>query len=112
MYRGLMDANANFRPFGFWRPATVSGAVHLSFLETLRDIGFVIQRDVPVERERTEEVASLVGKLRMANYGIFELEAKPNQEIVDDTAIALELHTDEPYRTDPQGITLFHVLTQ
>lgn len=85
---------------------------HLVFLETLRDLGFAILRDAPKERERTEETAALVGKLRLTNYGIFELEAKPNPEIVGDMAVALELHTDEPYRIEPPAITLFHVLEQ
>jgi gamma-butyrobetaine dioxygenase len=85
---------------------------HLEFLETVRDLGFVILKDVPKARERTEEVAGLVGKLRLTNYGIFELEAKPNPEIVGDMAMALELHTDEPYRIEPPAITFFHVLEQ
>ena len=85
---------------------------HLSFLETLRDIGFVILRDVPKESERTEEIASLVGKLRLTNYGIYELKAKPNPEIVGDMAVPLALHTDEPYRIEPPAITFFHVLEQ
>ncbi len=94
--------------------ATVAGDddAHLCFLETLRDAGFVILRDAPKERERTEEVAALVGKLRLTNYGIFELEAKPNPEIVGDMAVPLELHTDEPYRIEPPAITFFHVLAQ
>lgn len=85
---------------------------HLRFLETLRDVGLVLLRNVPKERSRTEEIAGLVGKLRLTNYGIFELEAKPNPEIAGDTAVALDLHTDEPYRIEPPAITFFHVLHQ
>jgi gamma-butyrobetaine dioxygenase len=85
---------------------------HLQFLETLRDIGVVLLRNAPKERSRTEEVAALVGKLRLTNYGIFELEAKPNPEIVGDMAMALDPHTDEPYRVEPPAITFFHVLQQ
>jgi len=85
---------------------------HLRFLETLRDTGVVILRDVPVARERTEEIAGLVGKLHLTNYGIFELESKPNPEIVGDMAVALDLHTDEPYRVEIPAITFFHVLKQ
>ena len=85
---------------------------HLELLETVRDLGFVILQDVPTEREQTETIASLVGKLRMTNYGIFELQSKPDPEIVGDMSIALNLHTDEPYRRDPPGITLFHIIAQ
>ena len=48
----------------------------------------------------------------MTNYGIFELESKPDPEIVGDMAGPLELHTDEPYRIEPPAITLFHVIEQ
>ncbi len=89
-----------------------NAASHLAFLETLRDLGFVILQGVPKERSRTEEVASLVGKLRITNYGIFELESKAEPEIVGDMSVALQLHTDEPYRIEPPAITLFHVLAQ
>ena len=85
---------------------------HLTFLETLRDDGVLILKDVPVSRDRTEEIAGLVGKLHLTNYGIFELESKPRPEIAGDMAIALELHTDEPYRIEIPAITFFHVLKQ
>ena len=85
---------------------------HLTFLETLRDDGVLILKDVPVSRDRTEEIAGLVGKLHLSNYGIFELESKPKPEIAGDMAIALELHTDEPYRIEIPAITFFHVLKQ
>ncbi len=99
-------------PYRDYGAVTQDPERHLEFLETLRDLGFVILRQVPAARARTEEVAGLIGKLRLTNYGIFELEAKPKPEIVGDTALALELHTDEPYRIEPPGITFFHVLSQ
>ena len=85
---------------------------HLTFLETLRDDGVLILTGVPVSKDRTEEIAGLVGKLHLTNYGIFELESKPNPEIAGDMAMALELHTDEPYRIEIPAITFFHVLKQ
>ena len=89
-----------------------SPELHLKFLETILERGFVILREVPPESELTESIAALVGKLRMTNYEIYELRSKPNPEISADTAVPLRLHTDEPYRIDPPGITFFHVLTQ
>ncbi len=84
----------------------------LEFLETILDVGFAILTGVPPAREHTENIAALVGKLRLTNYGIYELESKPNPEIVGDMAHALAPHTDEPYRIDPPGITFFHVIEQ
>ncbi len=95
-----------------YRAVAGNAALHLAFLESLRDLGFVILQGVPKERSRTEEVASLVGMLRVTNYGIFELESKAEPEIVGDMSVALQPHTDEPYRIEPPAITLFHVLAQ
>ena len=102
----------NSLPYMSYTEVSADADRHLGFLETLRDLGFVILQAVPADRERTEEIADLVGKLRLTNYGIFELKSKPNPEIVGDMAVALNLHTDEPYRRDPPAITLFHVLAQ
>lgn len=103
---------SNDLPYMDYNTVSSDPDAHLEFLETLRDKGVVLLRSVPPERERTEEIAGLVGKLRMTNYGIFELEAKPNPEISGDMAVALELHSDEPYRIEMPGITFFHVLQQ
>ena len=89
-----------------------SQALQLEFLESILDRGFAILQSVPAAREKTAEIASLVGKLRMTNYEIYELESKPNPEIVGDTALPLAAHTDEPYRVDPPAITFFHVIRQ
>ncbi len=82
----------------------------LEFLESILYDGFAILTGVPPAREHTEEIAALVGKLRVTNYGIYELESKPRPAIVGDMAHALAPHTDEPYRIDPPGITIFHVI--
>ena len=91
---------------------SVSEDLQLQFLESILDHGFAILQGVPPEREQTETVTSLVGKLRLTNYGIYELESKPDPEIVGDMAVALAPHTDEPYRIDPPAITFFHVIRQ
>lgn len=107
-----------------WEPADIGDVPTLSYLdaatdkraqltmlETIRDIGFIRLTDIPPERDRTEEIAGLVGMLHMSNYGIYELESKPKPEIVGDMAVPLAPHTDEPYRYHPPAITFFHVLT-
>ena len=101
-----------YLPYMDYQSVSGDPQAHLQFLETIHETGFVILTSVPKARERTEKVASLVGLLKLTNYGIFELEAKPNPEIVGDTAVALNLHTDEAYRIDVPAITLFHILKQ
>jgi len=87
-----------------------SGELHQQFLESILNSGFAMLRNVPAAREQIEAVTSLVGKLRLTNYEIYELESKPNPEIVGDMAVPLAPHTDEPYRIDPPAITFFHVI--
>lgn len=89
-----------------------SGDLHLAFLESILYRGFAILQGIPAQRQHIEEIASLVGKLRMTNYEIYELESKPDPEIVGDTALPLAPHTDEPYRVDPPAVTFFHVIAQ
>jgi gamma-butyrobetaine dioxygenase len=84
----------------------------LGFLERLRDYGFAILTDVTSQPEATERVASILGTLRMTNYGIYELISRPTPQLAGDTSLALAPHTDEPYRHSPPGITFFHVLAQ
>ena len=99
-------------PYFDYPEVVASPERHLQFLESILDSGFAILRKVPSQRKCTEDITSLVGKLRMTNYGIYELESKPDPEIVGDMAISINLHTDEPYRVDPPGITFFHVIKQ
>lgn len=106
------ESIANNLPYMDYATVARDADEHLRFLESIYQSGFVILQNVPAQREQTEQVASLVGLLKMSNYGIYELEAKPVAQIVGDTAIPLNLHTDEPYRIDVPAITLFHVIEQ
>jgi gamma-butyrobetaine dioxygenase len=93
-------------------PALAEGALRLQFLERLRDYGFAILSDVSCDPNATERVARSVGTLRSTNYGIYELISRPTPQLVGDTSVALDPHTDEPYRHSPPGLTFFHVLAQ
>ena len=99
-------------PCMIYAEVDASAELHRRFLESILYRGFAILKGVPAEREHTEKICSLVGKLRLTNYEIYELESKPDPEIVGDTAVALAPHTDEPYRIDPPAITFFHVIEQ
>ncbi|MCP4767794.1 MAG: DUF971 domain-containing protein [Gammaproteobacteria bacterium] len=99
-------------PYLNYEDVAASDDMQLHFLESILYRGFAILRDVPAARERTAEIAARVGKLRLTNYEIYELESKPDPEIVGDMSLELAPHTDEPYRIDPPAITFFHVLAQ
>jgi gamma-butyrobetaine dioxygenase len=93
-------------------PSLTEVSERLKFLERLRDYGFAILTEVTCERDATEKVALTVGTLRATNYGIYELISRPSPQLVGDSSVALDPHTDEPYRHNPPGITFFHVLSQ
>jgi len=99
-------------PYMAYAEVSHSESLHQQFLESILYRGFAILQGVPPSREHTQEVTSLVGRLRLTNYEIYELESKPNPEIVADMALPLAPHTDEPYRIDPPAITFFHVIRQ
>jgi len=87
-------------------------SAHQLMLERIRDLGFVIISDVPVDASFTEKISSLIGVRRITNYDIYELKSKKIQEQSGDMAVELVPHTDEMYRIDPPAITLFHVMAQ
>ena len=93
-------------------PALADKVRRLSYLERLRDFGFIILTDIPEGIEATEAVAATVGLLRITNYGVYELISRPSPQLVGDSSVALAPHTDEPYRHHPPGITFFHVVAQ
>ena len=106
------DEMATNLPYMDYTEVAASDDLQLQFLESILHKGFAVLRGVPAAREHTEEITSLVGKLRLTNYEVYELESKPVPEIVGDMSLALAPHTDEPYRVDPPAITFFHVIAQ
>ncbi|MBC6439177.1 MAG: TauD/TfdA family dioxygenase [Rhodospirillales bacterium] len=83
----------------------------LVMLEKLRDHGFVLVRNVPDDPSATEDIAGLAGPLRITNYGsIYDFTYKPDALVYGDLNVALDPHTDEPYRQAPPSVTCFHFI--
>lgn len=81
----------------------------LAMLETLRDRGFVLLRGVPAEAGATAEIAALCGPLRVTNYGsVYDFRYNPKALVYGDLNVALNPHSDEPYRQAPPSVTVFH----
>jgi len=96
-------------PEADWQACRGDEAARLAMLETLRDRGFVLLRGVPAEAEATAEIAALAGPLKVTNYGsIYDFRYNPKALVYGDLNVALNPHTDEPYRQATPSVTVFH----
>ena len=73
--------------------------------------GFFLLTQAPTNRQSILEVAETFGKVRETNFGqVFEVVSREGSEDLAYRNVALDLHTDNPYRADPPGIQLLHCL--
>lgn len=81
-------------------------------LEPFLSFGFVILEGVPTVTDTVLEVASQFGFTRVTNFGaLFNVRSTPNASDLAYTSLALDPHTDNPYRAPVPGIQLLHCLT-
>lgn len=80
-------------------------------LGAVAEEGFAIVTGVPTVEGSVALVARLFGAVRVTNYGrVFDVSVRVDATNLADTAMALSLHTDNPYRDPPPGIQLLHCL--
>ncbi|CDK26442.1 unnamed protein product [Kuraishia capsulata CBS 1993] len=75
------------------------------------EYGFCLVENVPVSPEVTEKLIERIAFIRPTHYGgfwDFTADLKVNDTAYTD--IAIPLHTDGTYFTDPPGLQLFHLL--
>jgi gamma-butyrobetaine dioxygenase len=81
------------------------------WLESFLTLGFVILEGVPSEPGLVLEVGAQFGFVRETNFGaLFNVRSTPQANDLAYTSIALDPHTDNPYRTPVPGIQLLHCL--
>jgi gamma-butyrobetaine dioxygenase len=79
--------------------------------QTFLSLGFVIFSDVPRESAAVLDVARRFGSLRDTNFGLmFDVRSQPGATDLAYTSLALDPHTDNPYRDPVPGIQLLHCL--
>lgn len=84
----------------------------MSWLEPFLSLGFVILEGVPTVADTVLKVASQFGFTRVTNFGaLFNVRSTPNATDLAYTSLALDPHTDNPYRAPVPGIQLLHCLT-
>ena len=98
-------------PFSF--PRLTADALYLrDMLARVRDAGFALLSDVPVESQSLFKVIDLFGYVRDTNYGpYFDVKVVTNPTNLAFTSATLTGHTDNPYRHPVPTLQLLHVLS-
>jgi gamma-butyrobetaine dioxygenase len=81
------------------------------WLARFLELGFVIFSNVPVQPRQILQVASAFGFVRETNFGVlFDVRSVPAAIDLAYTSMALDPHTDNPYRWPVPGVQLLHCL--
>jgi gamma-butyrobetaine dioxygenase len=82
-----------------------------TWLARFLELGFVLFSGVPTQPEQLLRVASQFGFIRETNFGaLFDVRSTPQATDLAYTAVALDPHTDNPYRWPVPGVQLLHCL--
>jgi gamma-butyrobetaine dioxygenase len=106
----LWDGSLKELPRVRWR-AEPSDSERLAWVEAFLSYGFVIFEGVPTTPGTVLKVGATFGFTRETNFGaLFDVRSTPNATDLAYTSVALDPHTDNPYRTPVPGIQLLHCL--
>jgi gamma-butyrobetaine dioxygenase len=106
----LWDGRLANLPRSRWR-ADPDEAELSSWLESFLTLGFVIFEGVPAEPGMVLKLGAMFGFTRETNFGaLFNVRSTPNANDLAYTSLALDPHTDNPYRAPVPGIQLLHCL--
>lgn len=84
-------------------------AAHCDLLDSVARWGAAIINDVPGDESGTEALAALVGRVRETDFGrLFDIVVEPEVWEFSQTGLALDPHTDDPYRYTPSGCSILH----
>jgi gamma-butyrobetaine dioxygenase len=96
-------------PRHVWRAE--AGTERLAMVEDFLRYGFIILSGVPSRDHAILDVARAFGYPRDTNFGVvFNVRSVPNANDLAYTPLALDPHTDNPYRHPVPGIQLLHCL--
>jgi gamma-butyrobetaine dioxygenase len=80
-------------------------------LAALLQYGFVRLTQAPLQSGEVETAITRFGFVRETNYGrVFDVRIKPVTANLADSALGLEPHTDNPYRSPVPGLQILHAL--
>jgi gamma-butyrobetaine dioxygenase len=85
--------------------------VRMDWLQQYLTGGYIIFSHVPTQPGSVLAVARVFGFPRETNFGaLFDVRSMPDASDLAYTGLALDPHTDNPYRTPVPGIQLLHCL--
>jgi len=106
----LWDGRLQDLPRARWRPDPDDAQLADWTLRFLQ-YGFIVFSGVPREPKQVLEVASTFGFTRETNFGeLFDVRSEPEASDLAYTALHLDAHTDNPYRSPVPGVQLLHCL--
>jgi gamma-butyrobetaine dioxygenase len=106
----LWDGSLKELPRARWR-ADPGDAELSTWLESFLSFGFIIFEGVPSEPGMVLKVGARFGFIRETNFGaLFNVRSTPDANDLAYTSVALDPHTDNPYRAPVPGIQLLHCL--
>ena len=98
-------------PVASWPALLADPAKELAWLERYTALGFGLLKQVPITPGAVAEVGDRLGYVRITNYGrLFDVKSAPNPTNLAYTAVALGVHSDNPYRHPSPGVQLLHCL--
>jgi gamma-butyrobetaine dioxygenase len=82
------------------------------WLGSIEEFGFAVLTGAPLAEGTVARIADVFGHVRVTNYGrTFDVKVKVDATNLADTALALSLHTDNPYRDPAPTLQLLHCLS-
>ncbi|MEI6762008.1 MAG: TauD/TfdA family dioxygenase, partial [Betaproteobacteria bacterium] len=98
-------------PVTSWPALLADPARELAWLERYTALGFGLLTDVQITPGAVADVGDRLGYVRITNYGqLFDVKSVPNPTNLAYTAVALGVHSDNPYRHPSPGVQLLHCL--
>ncbi len=98
-------------PRADWPAFLADPAIESGWLEGFARFGCGLLRRSPVAPGTVLTIGNRLGFVRVTNYGaLFDVESKPDPNNLAYTALALGVHSDNPYRDPSPGVQLLHCL--
>lgn len=106
----VWDGKLTDLPRAQWRNRPSDGEL-LDWATRFLQYGFIIFSGLPSLDKEVLKAASVFGFTRETNFGaFFNVRSEPNASDLAYTALHLDPHTDNPYRSPVPGVQLLHCL--